>query len=86
MDSGLTTADMHLEKTDVSVGDSVTTGQQIGTVGTTGTFTTGAHDHFSVWDDKEKVPDFTNGGMIVTRETTNPIDVLPERPSTITDK
>jgi RHS repeat-associated protein len=83
MDNGLVTADMHLQSTDVTVDTQVVTGQKIGATGTTGTFTTGGHDHFSVWDNVNRTPDFANGGMIVTRETINPTSVLPERPTTI---
>jgi RHS repeat-associated protein len=83
MDNGLVTADMHLQSTNVTVGTRVTTGQQIGTTGTTGTFTTGGHDHFSVWNTADNVPNFGNKGMIVPRETINPIGVLPNRPDSI---
>jgi len=83
MDNGLVTANMHLDSSSVKVGDKVTPGQNIGKTGNTGEWTTGGHDHFSVWDDKSKVPDFTSGKTMVTKETINPRTVLPEQPATI---
>jgi murein DD-endopeptidase MepM/ murein hydrolase activator NlpD len=80
MNNGLITADMHLNSTGVTVGSTVNAGQQIGTSGNTGTFTTGGHDHFTVWNNSDSVPNFGSGELITTRETVNPIDYLPERP------
>jgi murein DD-endopeptidase MepM/ murein hydrolase activator NlpD len=83
MENGLVTADMHLSSTDVKKGDSVTAGQQTGKTGITGEWTDGGHDHFSVWTDRTKVPDFISGKTMVIRETVNPRDVLPKQPDTI---
>jgi murein DD-endopeptidase MepM/ murein hydrolase activator NlpD len=83
MDNGLTTADMHLNSTSVNVTDRVIAGQQVGTSGQTGTFTTGGHDHFTVWDNPVNVPNFGSGGMMNTRTTVNPVDYLPARPDSI---
>jgi RHS repeat-associated protein len=83
MNNGLTTADMHLSSTDVTVDSRVNAGQQIGTSGNTGTFTTGGHDHFTVWNNSDSVPNFGSGELTITRETVNPIDYLPERPASI---
>jgi murein DD-endopeptidase MepM/ murein hydrolase activator NlpD len=77
MDNGLTTADMHLQSSNVKVGDTVKTGQEIGKAGTIGEYTTGGHDHFTVWDAKSKVTTFTKDNTMVTRDTINPRDVLP---------
>jgi RHS repeat-associated protein len=86
MDNGLITADMHLGSVTVQVGQTVTGGQQIGTSGTTGDWTTGGHDHFTVWDDASNVPNFGSGETMVPRDTIDPESVLPGMPSTISDK
>jgi len=83
MDNGLTTADMHLQRTSVSIGDKVTTGQKNGETGTTGEYTTGGHDRFSVWDDRKLVPNFSNDNLLVPRNTIDPRSVLPSQPDTI---
>jgi murein DD-endopeptidase MepM/ murein hydrolase activator NlpD len=83
MNNGLTTADMHLDSIDVTNGSTVNTGQQIGTSGNTGTFTTGGHDHFTVWSSPANVPNFGNGEWINTGGTVNPEDYLPARPDSI---
>ena len=44
---GIETWYCHLSKVDVAVGDTVTTGQRVGRVGTTGN-TTGSHLHFEL--------------------------------------
>jgi murein DD-endopeptidase MepM/ murein hydrolase activator NlpD len=85
MDNGLTTADMHLNSVTVPVGSTVTPGQQIATSGNTGTFTTGGHDHFTVWSESAIIPNFGNGNLIVTGATINPREVLPPVPSTINE-
>jgi murein DD-endopeptidase MepM/ murein hydrolase activator NlpD len=83
MNNGLTTADMHLDSVDVTNGSTINAGQQIGTSGNTGTFTTGGHDHFTVWDNPANVPNFGAGELINTRGTANPEDYLPARPNSI---
>ena len=74
---------MHLQSTNVIIGDTVTTGQEIGKTGITGEFTTEGHDHFTVWDETSKVTQFTTDNLMVTKDTINPRDVLPAQPSAI---
>ncbi|MCL2381509.1 MAG: peptidoglycan DD-metalloendopeptidase family protein [Treponema sp.] len=78
MDNGLTTAYMHLDRVDVAVNQNVIAGQQIGLSGNTGT-STGPHLHLSVWGPEANIPDFTDGNLMVTDQTINPITVLPPR-------
>jgi RHS repeat-associated protein len=85
MDNGLTTADMHLESISAVVGSTVTPGLQIATSGNTGTFTTGGHDHFTVWPESATIPDFGSGNLIYTKATINPREMLPPVPSTINE-
>jgi RHS repeat-associated protein len=83
MNNGLTTADMHLDSVNVTKGSTVNAGQQIGTSGNTGTFTTGGHDHFTVWDNPANAPNFEVGELMYTKKTVNPEDYLPARPDSI---
>ena len=79
MDNGLTTADIHLNRIDVTINQNVAAGQQIGLSGNTGLWTNFRHLHFSVWAPGANIPDFTRGDLFITRETIDPLTVLPPR-------
>lgn len=77
-DDGSWSVDMHLNEYDVEVGDEVNAGDQIGSVGNTGSFSQGPHLHHSEIPATNKLPDFANGKTMVVRNTQNPLDLFPD--------
>jgi murein DD-endopeptidase MepM/ murein hydrolase activator NlpD len=72
-DDDTTTKYLHLNSVDVSVGETVTQGQQIGTLGNTGK-STGPHLHLHTYDDNNKVINPINW-MSARPEATFPVQV-----------
>lgn len=78
-DNGMITLYGHLSSVGVSKGESVTKGEQIGKMGSTG-YSTGNHLHFTVFSEKsyDVVPSKTVKGLnIPIGATVNPMNYLP---------